>query len=301
MAMTTAQLAIETARLGKRYPSGWALQDCTITVPQGVVSALVGPNGAGKTTLLKILVSLARPSVGSAAVLGRTPTSRAEFLQDIGYLAQGTPLYNSWTAADHLAMGAHLDTHWDDGLARRRLRELAIPLHHPVGTLSVGQRAQVGLALALAKRPQVLFLDEPVAALDPLARREFLISVGQAVAEAGGALTVMMSSHLVSDLQRLCDHIIILGAGTTQVCDAVDQVLATHKVLVSPPNTKPPGDGMTVIHRTSASTASQALIRWDGGRRTGMSGHDVRDADLDEIVMAYLARSRGAATEEDNR
>src|ERR1022692_1651870 len=172
--------AICTNRLGKRYGSYWALQDCSVSVPPGHIAALVGPNGAGKTTLLKILTGLSAPSAGEAAVLGRAPQQSEEFLASIGYLAQDVPLYKRLSAADHLDMGAHLNRHWDAAGARARLTALGIPSERPVAKLSGGQQAQVALGLALAKRPQVLLLDEPMPALDPLARREFLSSLAEA-------------------------------------------------------------------------------------------------------------------------
>ena len=183
MSTVDDSLAIETHGVGKRYGSQWALQDCTLAVPRGRVTALVGPNGAGKSTLLRLLVGLAAPTTGRAQVLGRPPAQNDGFLDSIGYLAQDVPLYRRLTAEDHLGLGAHLNRHWDAQGARARLSRLQIPLDRPVAKLSGGQRAQIGLGLALAKRPQVLLLDEPVAALDPLARREFLASLSEAVAE----------------------------------------------------------------------------------------------------------------------
>ena len=200
--------AFETAGLGKRYGSAWALQDCTLGVPEGHVTALVGPNGAGKTTLLRLLVGLAKPSAGTLEVLGRVPDGSEEFLAGIGYLAQDVPLYRRLSAADHLALGGRLNRVWDDDGARRRLSGLGVPTDRAVATLSGGQRAQVGLGLALAKRPRLLLLDEPVAALDPLARREFLAALSEAVAD--GEVSVMLSSHLLHDLERVCDHVILL-------------------------------------------------------------------------------------------
>src|SRR6266700_8278983 len=202
--------AIQVTGLGKRYGSVWALQDCSVSVPRGHVSALVGPNGAGKTTLLKILAGLSAPSTGEASVLGRVPGQTREFLQSIGYLAQDLPLYKRLSADDHLGLGAHLNRRWDASAARERLAALRIPVDQPVATLSGGQRAQVGLALALAKRPRLLLLDEPVAALDPLARRHFLSTLTSALAEAEGRLTIVLSSHLIADLERICDHLILL-------------------------------------------------------------------------------------------
>src|SRR5690242_2085584 len=204
--MTTA---IHTEGLGKRYGKKWALSDCTFDVPEGRVCGLVGANGAGKTTLLRMLAGLSNPSTGSAEVAAREPRDSADFLSQIGYLAQEIPMYRRWTATDHIRMGAHLNDRWDSELVTTRLRALRIPLDQRVGTMSGGQRAQVALALALAKRPRVLLLDEPVAALDPLARREFLSSIAAAVADGG--VTILLSSHLLADLERVCDHLILLA------------------------------------------------------------------------------------------
>ena len=181
-----------------------------MSVPPGHVTALVGPNGAGKTTLLKLLVGLCAPSSGEAEVLGRDPEQSEEFLASIGYLAQDVPLYKRLSADDHLKIGTHLNLQWDLDGARERLAALKIPMNRPVATLSGGQQAQVGLSLVLAKQPRLLLLDEPMAALDPLARREFLESLTAAVADGG--LSVVVSSHLLHDLERVCDHLILLSA-----------------------------------------------------------------------------------------
>jgi ABC-2 type transport system ATP-binding protein len=226
--------AVETHELSKRYRRRSALTGCTVTVPEGRVSALVGPNGAGKTTLLRILAGLASPTSGTAAVLDGAPRQDPAFLAEIGFLAQEIPLYRRLTVADHLRIGAHLNPRWDAPLARTRLAELSIPLDQRVGTLSGGQRAQVALALTLAKRPRLLLLDEPFAALDPLARRNFLATLTSAVADAAGGLTVMLSSHLVTDLERVCDHLILLAGSRVQLCGDVDALLAEHKVAGGP-------------------------------------------------------------------
>ncbi len=212
-----SESALVTSGLGKRFGRHWALQECSLSVPAGRVCALIGPNGAGKTTLLRMLAGLSSPSVGTAWVLGRQPEHTPEFLSSVGYLAQEAPLYARLSAEDHIAVGRHVNPRWDSQLIRRRLAALHIPGDQPVRTLSGGQRAQVALALALAKRPRVVLLDEPVAALDPLARREFLASLAEAVAEDD--LTVVISSHLVHDLERVCDHLILLAAARTQLCD----------------------------------------------------------------------------------
>ena len=207
---------IETSGLTKRYRRVTALSDCTISVPEGRISALVGPNGAGKTTLLRLLAGLAAPTAGRAAVLGGTPRQDPAYLAEIGFLAQEIPLYRRLTAEDHIGIGAHLNPRWDGESVRARLGGLKIPLDRPAGTLSGGQRAQLALALTLAKRPRLLLLDEPLAALDPLARRNFLAALAEAA--AGGDLTIVLSSHLIADIERVCDHLILLAESRVQLC-----------------------------------------------------------------------------------
>ncbi len=286
-------MAIETIGLGKRFGSLWALQDCSIQVPRGVVAALVGPNGAGKTTLLRMLVGLQSPSVGQAVVLGRAPGPDSEFLASIGYLAEDAPLYKRLTAADHLELGGHLNDRWDTEVATSRLVALRIPLDRPVGTLSGGQRAQVALGLALAKRPEVLLLDEPVAALDPLARREFLASLTAAVAD--GDLTVVLSSHLLHDLERVCDHIILLAASRTQLCDGIDRVLESHKVLVGPRQGVADAErSFAVVRAVHSERQSRLLVRLNGPVVDPKWG--VADVDLEDIVVAYMGHTDSSTT-----
>ena len=248
--------AIETSSLGKRFRSNWALRDCDVTVPDGAVCALIGPNGAGKTTLLQLLAGLSRPSDGAAIVFGRATQQEAAFLADVGFLAQEVPLYRRFSTADHLAMGAHLNPRWDDSAARSRLATLGIPLDRPVGRLSGGQRAQVALAVALSKKPRLLLFDEPVAALDPLARSEFLATLQEANREG---VTILMSSHLVSDLERVCDHVVLLAAGRTELCGAVERLLAEQSPVV--------GDG-------SLEALIVSIMSKDAARVTDAEGRD---------------------------
>jgi len=287
--------AIQTKQLGKRYGSFWALENCDISVPEGSVSALVGPNGAGKSTLLKLLVGLSSASKGASEVLGKSPVQHEDFLSDIGYLAQEIPLYKSLNARDHIAMGKNLNKRWDEKLVVSRLKELNIPLDRPVGKLSGGQRAQVALALALAKKPKLLLLDEPVAALDPLARHDFLASLAQAVADGG--LTVVMSSHLLADLERVSDHVIVLAAGQTQLCDDIETVLAEHKLLVGPrEHAKALGDGVHVIHETFTPKQSTLLVRMSKGAK--LPAHMLQhEPNIEEIILAYMGQAKegGAA------
>ncbi|HEY4161035.1 MAG TPA: ABC transporter ATP-binding protein [Candidatus Saccharimonadales bacterium] len=287
--------AIQTKDLGKRYGSFWALENCDISVPEGSVSALVGPNGAGKSTLLKLLTGLSTASNGECEVLGRAPWQHADFLSDIGYLAQEIPLYKSLNAGDHIAMGRHLNKRWDSVFVQDRLKELGIPLDRPAGKLSGGQRAQVALALALAKKPRLLLLDEPVAALDPLARHDFLSSLAQAVAEGG--LTVVMSSHLLADLERVSDHVIVLAAGRTQLCDNTETVLSKHKLLVGPRTDSPHADkSYTIIHETHTARQSTLLVRVNDEAKlpTHWQQHE---PNIEEIILAYMGQAKegGAA------
>lgn len=210
--------------LGKRYRRRWALSDCTMEVPAGRVTGLVGPNGAGKSTLLNLAVGMLRPTAGTIEVCGRTPASG---MAEVGYVAQDTPLYRGLTVADHLKLGARLNSGWDDEFARNRITRLGLDLTQKAGTLSGGQRAQLALVLGVAKRPRLLILDEPVAALDPLARSEFIASVQEAV--TGRELTVVMSSHLVSDLERVCDHLIVLVASRIRLAGDVAELMASYQ------------------------------------------------------------------------
>jgi ABC-2 type transport system ATP-binding protein len=286
---------VQTSGLGKQYGSAWALKDCTIGVPSGSISALVGPNGSGKTTLLKLLATLSWPSTGTVTVLGQTPAQTVDYLSRIGYSAQETPLYARLSAQDHFAIVAHMDLHWDNEMAIKRLSELKIPLDRPVGTLSGGQRAQVSLAMALAKKPQLLLLDEPVAALDPLARVDFLQSLAQAVADAAGGLTAIMSSHLLADLESVCDQVIILASGKTQLCDSIEHVLQTHKLLVGPPGKPPTSEGYTIIRESGSSSAAHILVRLDQPKFSAPGWH-VRDVDVQDIVLAYMGQGRDEST-----
>ena len=286
--------AIETNELSKRYRRVSALTECSVTVPEGRVCALVGPNGAGKTTLLRLLAGLARPTGGTASVLGGAPRQEPAFLAGIGFLAQEIPLYRRFTAEDHIRIGAHLNPRWDAGLARTRLEELRIPLDQRVGTLSGGQRAQVALALTLAKRPRLLLLDEPFAALDPLARRNFLATLTSAMAEAAGDLTVVLSSHLVTDLERVCDHIILLAGSRVQLCGDIDTLLAEHKVLVGPrKDTAPIERAHTVVQTMATARQSTLFVHLNGP--VADPAYQADDVTLEELVLAYMGADETSA------
>ena len=278
---------IQTRGLAKRYRRVSALSDCTITVPEGTISALIGPNGAGKTTLLRLLAGLAQPTAGEVTVLGDTPRQDPAFLAGIGFLAQEIQLYRRFTAEDHIGIGAHLNRDWDGASVRDRLRSLNIPLDRAVGKLSGGQRAQVALALTLAKKPSLLLLDEPVAALDPLARRHFLATLAAAVADGG--LTVLMSSHLVADMERVADHLIMLAASRVQLCGDIDTLLAEHHVLVGPRK------ATTAIEKTrtivqAEHTARQTTLLVRGNAPVFDPDWESADVGLEEMVLAYMGQ-----------
>jgi ABC-2 type transport system ATP-binding protein len=277
--------AIETRGLTKRYRRITALSDCSITVPEGRISALIGPNGAGKTTLLRLLSALASPTSGEAFILGGAPRQDSAFLAEIGFLAQEIPLYRRMSAEDHIGIGAHMNPRWDGGSVRDRLRRLNIPLDASVGTLSGGQRAQVALALTLAKRPRVLLLDEPVAALDPLARRHFLGTLADAVAEGG--LTVVLSSHLVADIERVCDHLILLASSRVQLCGDIDAVLAEHRVLVGPrKDTTVIERDHTVVQTERTARQTTMLVRLNGP--VADPDWEAADVSLEDMVLGYM-------------
>jgi ABC-2 type transport system ATP-binding protein len=284
---------IETRGLTKRYRRVTALSDCTISVPEGRISALVGPNGAGKTTLLRLLTGLAAPTAGDAVVLGGTPRQDPAYLAEIGFLAQEIPLYRRLTAQDHIGIGAHLNPRWDAESVRARLGGLRVPLDRPVGTLSGGQRAQVALALTLAKRPRLLLLDEPLAALDPLARRNFLARLAEAAAmkggEEGGGLTIMLSSHLMADLERVCDHLILLAESRVQLCGDIDTLLAEHRVLVGPrKDTTAIARTHVIVQEETTARQTTLLVRLNGP--VNDPAWAVEEPNLEEIVLGYMSQ-----------
>jgi ABC-2 type transport system ATP-binding protein len=241
-----------------------------------------------------MLSGLSAPTAGTAAVLGLTPGPRPEFLAEVGFLAQETPLYRRLTAADHITAGAHLNTRWDAVSVRERLASLDIPLGQPAGTLSGGQRAQLALALVLAKHPRLLLLDEPVAALDPLARRHFLATLTEAVAAAEGTLTVLLSSHLITDIERVSDHLVLLAAGRVQLCGGTDELLAGHKILIGPrKDTSPVERAHTVVQATATARQSTLLVRLGGPLLD--PAYQAEDVSLEELILGYMGAGSPAA------
>jgi ABC-2 type transport system ATP-binding protein len=283
---------IETSGLGKRYRQTWALRDCSLAIPAGHVAALVGPNGAGKTTLLNLAVGLATPSVGVVTVLGGMPAGSAGALDGIAFVAQDTPVYKNLSVTDMLHLTRNLNRHFDQGYARTRLDELGIPLKRKAGRLSGGQQAQLALTLALARRPQLLVLDEPLANLDPLARHDFMATVMAAVAENG--MSVVLSSHVLAELERVADYLILVAAGRVQVSGEVDALLATHRMLTGPAADADRHAELTVVHARRGEAQAHLLVRTSGPADAVPPGWEAHPVGLEELVLSYL-REPGAA------
>ena len=279
---------IETHGLGKRYGRQWALTDCVLEIPAGQVVGLVGPNGAGKTTLLHLAVGLLQPSSGSITVLGGRPADGPAQLSRIGFVAQDAPTYANLSVADHLRLGGWTNPRWDPRVAKGRVDQLRLDPQRAAGKLSGGQRAQLALTLAVAKRPDLLILDEPVASLDPLARREFLQGLMEVVAEHG--VSVLLSSHLVADLERVCDYLVVLVGSRVQVAGEIETLLATHRRLVGPRHdpAKLPAS-QHVIAASHTDRQSTMLVRT--AEPILDPSWTVEDLDLEDLVLAYMGRA----------
>jgi ABC-2 type transport system ATP-binding protein len=281
---------IVTCGLGKRYRRLWALTDCTLSIPAGHVVGLVGPNGAGKTTLLRLATGMLAPTTGTIEVLGGWPGAGPPQLARVGYLSQDAPVYAGLSVADHLRLGAHLNPAWDAGLAQARIKRLDLDQRQKAGTLSGGQRAQLALTLAVAKRPELLILDEPVASLDPLARREFLQDLMETVAEQ--QVSVVLSSHLISDLERVCDYLIVLIGSRVRVAGPVEELLATHHRLSGArrdPATMP--DGQQVVSASHTDVQTTLLVRTSGPVLD--PAWTVSGVTLEDLVLAYMSQAAG--------
>ena len=279
---------LQTDGLGKQYGRRWALRDCTLSIPAGKVVGLVGPNGAGKTTLLQLAVGLLEPTSGTIEVLSSRPAESPAQLGRVGFVAQETPTYATLSIADHLRLGAWLNPGWNSEQAERRIEQLGLDPRQRAGKLSGGQRAQLALTLAIAKRPELLILDEPVASLDPVARRDFLRGLMEVVAEHG--VSVVLSSHLVADLERVCDYLVVLVNSRVQVAGEIDQLLASHHRLIGPrrdPSTVPANQ--EVIEAMHADRQSTLIVRTDDPI------HDpawtVEQLSMEDLVLAYMDRA----------
>jgi ABC-2 type transport system ATP-binding protein len=281
---------IETQGLGKRYRQLWALTDCSLSIPTGYVTGLVGPNGAGKSTLLNIAAGLLAPTAGTITVLGGPPPTNPAQLARLGFLSQDAPVYAGLTVAEHLKLGARLNPRWDAEFARQRIDWIGLDPGQKAGKLSGGQRAQLALTLAIGKRPELLILDEPVASLDPLARREFLEDLMEAIAER--ELSVVLSSHLVADLERVCDYLILLVGSRVRVAGPVDELLATHRLLTGPrrdPATLPAGQHVISASHTDRQTT--LLVRTSDPVLD--PAWTVSEVGLEDMVLAYMRQATG--------
>jgi ABC-2 type transport system ATP-binding protein len=292
--------ALRTDQLGRRYGRVWGLRDCTLEVPAGAIVGLVGPNGAGKTTLLEMIIGLLEPTEGELSVFGETSHApMAARLARVSYVAQDHPLYRDFSIADMFHLGRSMNPSWDQALAQARMDALDIPLKRKVKSLSGGQRAQISLTMALAKRAPLLVLDEPVSSLDPIARLEFMREVMATAAEV--SLTVLIASHVVSELERLCDWLIVLVGGRVQLAGAADDLIAAHPLLTVPratPDAELPG---VIIQRTDSDRHSTALVRADPARLAAQQhpGWQADPVGFEQLVMAYLQRPSARAATDD--
>jgi ABC-2 type transport system ATP-binding protein len=277
---------VETLNLGKRYRDSWALKNCTLAIPSGHIVALVGPNGAGKTTLLHCAVGLCIPTAGSVLVLGGTVAGSPTALDRVGFVAQDAPLHKHLTVGSMVEVTQNLNARFDTTQAKERLKSLDIPLHRKVGKLSGGQQSQLALTLSLARSPSLLVLDEPLARLDPLARHAFMSLVMSAVAEEG--ISVLFSSHVISELERVADYLVVLNRGQVQVAGVIDDILATHVVLTGPADDLDrASEGLTIVESQRAGRHAQLIVR-SSGRTELPQGWETGTLSLEELVLAYL-------------
>ena len=285
---------IEAAGLGKRYGSTWALRECTLAIPDGHVAALVGPNGAGKTTLLNLAVGLATPTAGTVSVLGGTRPGSPAALDGIAFVAQDAPLHANLSVADTLHLTRNLNRRFDQGYAQARLGELGIPLTRKAGKLSGGQQAQLALTLALGRRPRLLVLDEPMASLDPLARHDFMATAMTAMADDG--VSVVLSSHVLTELERVADYLVLMSRGSVQVAGEVDDLLASHRVLTGPAaEAGRYAERLGVVHARRGGAQAHLLVRTNGTTDPVPPGWEAHPVSLEELALAYL-REPGAAS-----
>ncbi|HEY1001967.1 MAG TPA: ABC transporter ATP-binding protein [Streptosporangiaceae bacterium] len=282
---------VETTGLGKRYRRNWALWDCCLAMPEGRVAALVGPNGSGKTTLLNLTVGLIAPTTGRVTVLGAEPAGSSAARDDIAFVAQDAPLYGNVPVRDMLRMTCYLNRRWDQRRAEQRLADLGIPLRRKAGKLSGGQQAQLAMTLALARRPRLLVLDEPLSSLDPVSRHAFMSSVMSAVAEDG--VSVILSSHILAELERVTNYLIILSDGQIQVAGDTEDLLGTHRLLTGPVSGQPLPPHWTVVESDGTSAQRQLLVRLTEPGQPVPDGFEARPVTLEELALAYL-RQPGA-------
>jgi len=290
--------AFDASDLGKRYGKRWALQGCSLSVPAGHVVAIVGPNGAGKTTLLHCLIGLVEASTGGAFVLDGLSAGSPDALDRVAFVAQDAPLYKYLSVAQMIEVTRNLNRNFDTTLARRRLDDLGIRLDQGVGKLSGGQQAQLALALALARHPELLVLDEPLARLDPLARYEFMGVLMAATAEEG--LSVVFSSHVVSELERVADYLIVINSGRVQIASEIDELMNRHAFLTGPVEDLDRLSGTVDIVQTyRADRQARVLVRTRGATSIG-ENWESSSVSLEELVLAYLRDPHSSALRSSN-
>jgi ABC-2 type transport system ATP-binding protein len=276
--------ALETRALGKRFRRGWAVRDCTLSIPERAIVGLAGPNGAGKSTLLSLAIALLAPTEGEISVLGRDPWREPETLQDVGYVAQDAPLYRFFTVGETLGYARRMNARWDPAIARRSVEDL--PPDRRVSALSAGERARLALAVALGKRPTLLLLDEPFARLDPRAGREFLQMLMDAVTEIGA--TVLVASHVVADIERIADHIVLLSEGRVRLEGNVEGLLTSHRLLTGAGRPLGRIGGVDEIVRKRSSGRQMTLLARLSAPVVDPSW-SVDEIGLEELLLAYMA------------
>ena len=284
---------IETHDVGRRYGATWALRDCSLTIPAGHLSALVGPNGAGKTTLLNLVMGLSTPSAGDLTVIGGLSPGSLPALDGIGFVAQDVPVYRGFSVADMVRLTKNLNRTFDVGYARRRLGDLGIDLRKRAGQLSGGQRAQLALTLALARHPRLLVLDEPTAALDPLARHDFMATVMAAMVDDG--VSVVLSSHILAELERVADHLILMSGGRVRLDGPVDDLLSVHRLVTTRSGPVTDALGWDVVESSTAGAQTLQLVRLHSPGSVLPAGCEARPVGIEELAMAYLRTGTRAA------
>jgi ABC-2 type transport system ATP-binding protein len=283
---------LETVGLGRRYGGRWALTQCTLTIPEGHLVALVGPNGAGKTTLLNLVVGLTSPTAGRVQVLGGVPAGSPTALDGIAFVAQDMPLYRHLSVADMLHLTRNLNLNFDMLYARRRLAELAIDNKLKAGKLSGGQQAQLALTLALARHPRLLVLDEPTAPLDPLARHDFMATVMTAMADDG--LSVVLSSHMLAELERVADYLVLITHGRVRLEGPVEELLACHRLVTGPEVDTLGRTDWEVIESIGMGGHSHQLVRLPSTEPALPAAYQARPVGVEELALAYLRETAAA-------
>ncbi|MFF7285795.1 ABC transporter ATP-binding protein [Streptomyces griseorubiginosus] len=277
--------ALEAHGLGMRYRRGWALQDCTFQLPAGRICGLVGPNGAGKTTLLNIAAHVLKPTQGSLSLFGEAPGS-VESGRRTAFLAQEKPLFRRFTVAETLRLGRELNPGWDQRAAEDIVRAGNVPFDAKIGTLSGGQRTRVAVALAFGKRPDLLLLDEPMSDLDPVVRHELMGTLLSVAGERG--TTVMMSTHVLAELENVCDFLVVVSGGGVRLAGDVDELMSVHTVVTGAREGEdlPAALGYhTLVETRTSGRQFTALIRPEGPV-TGPWGVTVPS--IEELLLAYL-------------